>query len=224
MDGELKQKISDEGYALIPGLLNDSWIDTLKTEAARVAGGRSLDVMTQLVHRSASIRDFCTDGPQIGITTEVLGPNICFTHQQFIIKRADEKARSDIPWHQDSGYGHLEPASDLTIWITLDDCDEDNGCLWVIPGSHRKGLLDHSPQKGLLGADVHEEGIPLPMRAGDAVVFGGMFMHRSLPNRTDKDRVAMYLRYCTPDVIMHAEGGINVLEDGFSWMVAGEAN
>ena len=77
---------------------------------------------------------------------------------------------------------------------------------------------------GLRGAKVAEEGMPVPICKGDALLFGGLLMHRSLPNRTDRARHAMYLRYCTPDVRMMSQGGLPVLEDGFSWMVAGEAS
>ncbi len=68
-----------------------------------------------------------------------------------------------------------------------------------------------------------EAGIPLPMKAGDAVIFGSLLLHRSLPNGTNKSRVAMYVRYCHPHVAMANEGNKPVLDDAYSWMVAGEA-
>ena len=80
---------------------------------------------------------------------------------------------------------HLEPPLDLTVWIALDDCTLDNGCLWVLPRSERRGLLPHRPIGGLRGVAVDESGVALPMRAGDAVLFGGLLLHRSLPNTTD---------------------------------------
>ena len=61
------------------------------------------------------------------------------------------------------------------------------------------------------------------MSAGDALLFSGYLLHRSLPNRTASVRTALYLRYCTPDVVMVSDGNKPVLDDGYSWMVAGEA-
>ena len=73
------------------------------------------------------------------------------------------------------------------------------------------------------GTEVDAAGVAVPMAAGDALLFSGHLLHRSLPNETDKPRHAMYLRYCTPDVVMVGAVNRPVLEDGFSWMVAGEA-
>lgn len=218
------QALGVDGYALVPGLLSTDWIQALKSEEQRFAVARhSLSVQVQLVNKSAVIRDFVTNGPQIDLAVQVLGQNVCFTHQQYVSKRGGESGHTDVPWHQDNGYGRLEPPDDLTIWITLDDCDELNGCLWVVPESQQRGLLPHSMKHGLMVAEVEEEGIPLPMKAGDAVVFNSLLLHRSLPNRTEHTRVAMYARYCTPHVTMVTDGNKPVLEDAYSWMVAGEA-
>ncbi len=131
------------------------------------------------------LREFVTRGPQVTLAVDLLGPNVCFTHQQFIVKYPDERSRTDIPWHQDNGYGQLEPPLDLTVWIALDDCTTDNGCLWVLPGSEHGGLRAHTEVGGLRGVRVDEPGISVPMQRGDALLFGGALLHRSLPNRTD---------------------------------------
>ena len=216
---------AEQGFAVIPRLIDDTTIAALVREAQRFDDGkRSLGVQVQLVHRSAVIRNFVTRGPQVGHATQVLGPDVCFTHQQFVIKHPDAKAaRTDIPWHQDNGYGTLEPPDDLTVWIALDDTDARNGCLWVLPGSHRDGARAHERRGAMSSATVDEAGIPLPMRAGDAVLFGSLLLHRSLPNDTPKARYAMYVRYCLPTVVMKTHGDKPVLDDAYSWMVAGEA-
>ena len=213
------------GYLNVARLVDADMCTALRDEAFRFAARRSgLAVDTQLIHRSALLREFVTRGPQVALAVELLGPNVCFTHQQFIIKYPDARGRTDIPWHQDSGYGQLEPPLDLTVWIALDDCTLDNGCLWVLPGSEHRGLQPHEEIGGLRGVAVDEAGIALPMAAGDAVLFGGLLLHRSLPNSTDVPRVALYLRYCDPRVVMVGANNRPVLDDGYSWMVAGEAN
>jgi len=223
-----RARYARDGYLHVERLIERDACEALRAEAFRFARRqRGLSVDTQLIHRSALLREFVTRGPQVAHAVELLGPNVCFTHQQYIVKHPDEKARTDVPWHQDSGYGRLEPPLDLTVWIALDDCTVDNGCLWVLPQSERRGLVPHGDVNGLRGAVVEEPGIPLPMRAGDAALFGGLLLHRSLPNVTAKPRVALYLRYCDPRVVMvgHGPNGADrpVLDDGYSWMVAGEA-
>jgi ectoine hydroxylase-related dioxygenase (phytanoyl-CoA dioxygenase family) len=170
------------------------------------------------------IREFVTRGPQIEYAVALLGPDVCFTHQQFVVKHPDPKPkRTEVPWHQDNGYGRLEPPRDLTVWIALDTCTVDNGCLWVLPGSHTHGLLPHDERGALRAVAVEEDGVAVPMAAGDALLFGSLLLHRSLPNTTESVRVGLYLRYCAPTVTMVGAGNRPVLEDGFSWMVAGEA-
>ncbi len=216
-----KQRYERDGYLLISKLIDDETVAALNAEHARFDNGNPLSVQIQLVHRSAFIRSFVSHGPQVALAVEILGPNVCFTHQQYVCK-APDSSETDVPWHQDSGYGRLEPPTDLTVWIPLHDTDETNGCLEVLVGSHRSGLKPHHPVDGLRGADVDEKGLPVPMQAGDALLFGGHLMHRSLPNRSKASRNALYLRYCTPDVTMVTDGNKPVLEDGYSWMVAGE--
>lgn len=213
-----------DGYLLVPDLIDTTTVAALVAERSRFADPEApLSVELQLVHRSAPIRELAMNGPQVALAVELLGPDVCFTHQQFISKGAQSGDASDIPWHQDSGYGQLDPPTDLTVWIALSDTDERNGCIRVLPGSHRLGLQQHGQVGRLIGARVAEEGVAVPMKSGDALLFSGHLLHRSLPNRTSAARHAMYLRYCTPDVIMVSAGNRPVLEDGYSWMVAGEA-
>jgi len=186
----------------------------------------TLRVNIQLCHRSACVREFCTTGPHIAALTELIGPNVCLTHQQFVTKLPDTgPQRSDIPMHQDAGYGQLDPPTDVTIWLPLVDTDETNGALRVVPGSHRAGLLAHgsSAVNPVLRQAGPEDGLFLPLAAGEAVAFSGLLLHGSGPNRSGAERPAMYARYCEPRTRMVSDGGGSVLEDPHSWMVAGEA-
>jgi len=218
-----RTRYARDGFVLVEGLVEGTDVAALRAEAMRFDGGRGLGVHLQLVHRSAIVREFVTRGPPVAYATALIGPDVCFTHQQFVVKNPSTRPeRTDVPWHQDNGYGRLEPPHDLTVWIALDDCTLDNGCLWVLPGSHTGGLRPHDDVGALRAVDVDERGVPVPMRAGDALLFGSLLLHRSLPNTTDLTRVGLYLRYCDPTVVMVNEGNKPVLDDAFSWMVAGE--
>jgi ectoine hydroxylase-related dioxygenase (phytanoyl-CoA dioxygenase family) len=190
-------------------------------------GNQTLRVNIQLCHRSEPVRRFCTRGPQVAAVVQLMGPAVCLTHQQFVTKLPDGDAqRSDIPFHQDNGYGQLEPMTDVTVWLPLVDTDERNGGLWIVPGSHAQGLLEHR------GAEINPvlreakpagRAVAVPLRAGEAVAFSGLTLHGSGPNRGDRPRPALFVRYCKPSARMMSEGGRPVLEDPHSWMVAGEA-
>ena len=104
------------------------------------------------------------------------------------------------PWHQDCGV--ITPDADesliLTVWYPLMDADEENGCLQVIPGSHRgEELLTHCPGgKKVLGSlHVPEsefevgKAVPVPVKKGDALFITKYTIHSSLPNNSDRVQV-----------------------------------
>ncbi len=110
------------------------------------------------------------------------------------------------PWHQDLGV--VTPDADdsliLTVWYPLMDADEENGCLQVIPGSHRdEELLTHCPGgKKVLGSlhvpeSEFEVGtaVSVPLKKGDALFMTRYTIHSSLPNVSDRVRFSMDLRY-----------------------------
>jgi len=111
--------------------------------------------------------------------------------------------KSAVPWHQDSSY--FEPYCDkalvLTVWLPLVDADEENGCLWVIPGSHREPVLPHRWADGKPYLEIPEDELPAGQRVCCPVPKGGVLLltnrtvHVSFDNKTDRVRWSMDLRY-----------------------------
>ncbi len=127
-------------------------------------------------------------------------------------------------WHQDSYYITTYPDTLIGAWMALDPADEQNGCLWVIPGSHCEPIYPPDQPHGLVHADgafadlfeVHNvshlddelntltkvvrkypDPIPVPMQPGDVLFFHGHILHRSYPNRTtDRFRRSYVCHYC----------------------------
>jgi len=225
----------EEGWVALGRVLQPAEVETLRREEERfrlpVAYGgdrnQTLFVNIQLCHRSEPIRRFCVGGAHLGDVIRILGPDVCLTHQQFITKLPDTgEQQSDIPLHQDNGYGRLDPMTDVTVWVALVDTDQGNGGLVIEPRSHLRGLLEHD-QAGvnplLREAEAGSALVPVKLAAGEAVAFSGLTLHGSGPNRSDAPRPALFVRYCEPGTRMLSEGGRPVLEDPHSWMVAGEA-
>jgi hypothetical protein len=96
-------------------------------------------------------------------------------------------------WHQDEIYIPTRDRSLIGAWIAIDNATIDNGCLYVIPGSHRTGYL--YPQKPhdkpdqwdfapcSQGFDESKQ-VPVEVKAGTVVFFNGYLLHASYPNRT----------------------------------------
>jgi len=127
-------------------------------------------------------------------------------------------------WHQDSYYITTYPDTLIGSWLALETVDEENGCLWVAPGSrvepiypnpnpnegfvHSVGAFaDLQPVKAVSNMDdtVNQlvpmarkyEAIPVPAQAGDVIFFHGHLLHRSYPNKSgDRWRRAFVSHYC----------------------------
>lgn len=105
------------------------------------------------------------------------------------------------PWHQDSGVINTEADNTnlLTVWFPLMDANVENGCLQVIPGSHKGDILTHCPQDS--GTQIPEklfnsnEAIPVPIKKGDALLLTKKTVHSSLPNISNRIRWSFDLRY-----------------------------
>jgi hypothetical protein len=110
-----------------------------------------------------------------------------------------------FPWHQDSPYWafdcrHLDRL--VSVQLYLDDATRENGCLWVIPGSHRRGPIPCHQDRGVVGrlyTDMGqlegEEPLALELPAGSAIWFHGDLVHGSRSNRGRSSRRALVLTY-----------------------------
>ncbi len=140
----------------------------------------------------------------------LVGPEIyCHPAHHVRIKVPVEAVREGIndltgtvTGHQDQA-GTLPEADDsniVTAWMAISDATEANGCLMVIPGSHRGELLPHGPlpHGGAGIPDEHlpaEEFVPLPIERGGAIFLTSRTVHRSLPNVSDGIRWSVDARY-----------------------------
>jgi phytanoyl-CoA hydroxylase len=96
--------------------------------------------------------------------------------------------------HQDNFYLRAEPGTCMAAWMALDRCDEENGALMVVPGSHRWPMLcTEKADTALSFTDITvplpaaQEAASVPMEPGDVLFFNGSLVHGSLPN-VSRDR------------------------------------
>lgn len=100
-----------------------------------------------------------------------------------------------LPWHQDR-WSHLNKEPKLTVWSALDDATEATGCVYVIPGSHKLGVLNRDHHSSFL-TDEHVElhcgedkSAKLEMNAGDIALLHNWTIHKSGVNTAEKPRRA----------------------------------
>ncbi|MCB0063106.1 MAG: phytanoyl-CoA dioxygenase family protein [Caldilineaceae bacterium] len=136
----------------------------------------------------------------------IVGPNFHLLATHFFNKYGEgEQAEAFVAWHQDVTFWGLEPPYAITAWYAVDGSDRENGCMQVIPDTHH-GIKEHGKanQKGNL-LSINQEvsvtpeqlatAVDLPLRAGQMSLHDGTLIHGSLPNRSQRRRCGLTLRY-----------------------------
>jgi len=137
-----------------------------------------------------------------------LGPDLLVWNTRWFAKMPGEKAY--ISWHQDATYWGLYPPNVATAWLALSDSTPENGCMRVIPGSHREPLLPqietYAPDNALsrgqeIAVEVDERrAVDIVLRPGEMSLHHIGIVHGSKANTSNKPRIGLAVRYITPDV------------------------
>lgn len=200
-----------EGYLVLEDLLSPSQVEAARAETTAICRGRRGAVVGVAPaaededDESVLRRYLCVHFPHklsptllglarlpalVDVLTEVIGPNVKMMQSMLFIKAEGQPGQA---WHQDEAHIPTRDRSLTGVWIALDDATVRNGCLWVLPGSHRSGVLH--PVRGTDDPrfdgtpEAHgfpfgeDDAVPVELPAGSAVVFNGYLLHRSLPNR-----------------------------------------
>jgi ectoine hydroxylase-related dioxygenase (phytanoyl-CoA dioxygenase family) len=136
----------------------------------------------------------------------LIGPEIFSNPVYNVRPKVPKVAAGAVPWHQDKSYwpdANSNPV--ITVWIPLVDSTLENGCLHLIPRTHKKRAARHGAEEysgtGFLEiapeevASRKQEIIALPMKAGSAVLFNDRLIHSSTPNNSNGVRWSVDLRY-----------------------------
>jgi phytanoyl-CoA hydroxylase len=131
----------------------------------------------------------------------VMGPDIVLVSTHLLCKPPHDG--HPVSWHQDGAFTPIEPMSLVTLYLALDDCDAGNGCMRMLPGSHKNGLARHDvihvgdATRKELGRDVVDAytSVPLELNAGECSLHLPWTIHGSDANRSDRRRAALPMRY-----------------------------
>ncbi|MBV7327437.1 phytanoyl-CoA dioxygenase family protein [Chloroflexi bacterium TSY] len=131
--------------------------------------------------------------------TELLGSEPYAVQTMFYFKPPGARGQA---LHQDQYYLRVQPGTCMAAWLAVDDCDEENGCLRAVPGSHTWPVLciteadtDLSFTDVTVPLPEDTEIAPIEMKAGDVFFFNGQIVHGSLPNRSNRFRRALIGHY-----------------------------
>lgn len=220
----LTQTAVNNGTA--PADLLDASLDRQVIELTRLTGrslGQHFDISFPVrgplsnatpINLREGMFGFLTCGPLLDVVESVVGPEVfCNPVQHLRLKVPCEVVPAEgagflnatVPWHQDLGVvaTEAEESHILTVWSPLNSATAENGCLQVVPGSHRNQLLSHcmrtsTNQYGIPDVVVGGLGpvVTLEMEPGDLLLLTKRTVHGSLDNRTtDQLRISFDLRY-----------------------------
>jgi non-haem Fe2+, alpha-ketoglutarate-dependent halogenase len=133
---------------------------------------------------------------------EILGPDLLIQGSLILCKHAHDL--SFVMWHQDFNYTVQNAAPTVSAWVALSNSTCRSGCLRVIPGSQREGLLPHSDtvvKDSMLtySTEVDESSaLDIELRAGEMSLHQAGIVHGSLPNQSDDKRIGFIIRFVTP--------------------------
>ena len=145
--------------------------------------------------RFPEAKEFLSSEPFTSIAHDLIGPDVRLYWDQIVYKQTQKPRR--FPWHQDNGYGFVEPQQYLTCWVPLVDVNRENGCPWIVPHVHLKGTLAHSyiEPLGYECFEEHPNAIPIEAKAGSIVIFSSLTPHMTGANTTSETRKAYILQY-----------------------------
>ncbi|MCZ6635543.1 MAG: phytanoyl-CoA dioxygenase family protein [bacterium] len=209
------------GYLVVPGLVSEAKVEAIRADAAKLCRGvypcdDLPPVLAEWSDEQAVAQYLCIHHPHrispymlemvahkgmAEVMTQIVAPDIKCMQSMLFLKPAGFPGQA---WHQDEIYIPTRDRSLVGGWIALDDATVENGCLWVLPGSHAKGYLhpqrehecpeEFDSASESYGFDESGE-IPVECKAGDVVFFNGYLLHRSRKNRSDQFRRVLVNHY-----------------------------
>ena len=170
------------------------------------SGGSSYSISTAHL-KHGRVHDLLNHTRLGGVMRDLIGPNVIGWGSHFFCKMPkDGKA---VSWHQDVSYWPLSDSKTITVWLAIDDSDLENGCMEVIPGSHRNGLVhwreSNEEDNNVLNQTIDSkqewpDPVPLCLEAGEISIHSDLLIHGSKPNQSHRRRCGLTLRYCPPEV------------------------
>ena len=213
-----------DGFLAVASVFNSGEVETAKAALAHIitastnvegAGvqfepGTELSRLKSVEERELYVRKvwrFVAHEPRLRAAAEntyllavcrrLLGVEVNLLQDMALLKPA--RRGSEKPWHQDAAYFHYEPVDGVIgTWTALDPATAENGCMHVIPGSHRAGPQAHYHDRDCQLPDeavAVEADVMAPLPPGATLFFNALLHHGTPPNQSDARRWALQFHY-----------------------------
>lgn len=241
---ENREFYEKQGYIIAENLLKSKEIEEIKKESLAIFTGKRGEVEGLLSlkentsenevldkysaihfpHKiSPTILNYVKHPKIVNLLRGIISPNVKCMQSMLFIKAPGKKGQA---WHQDEYFIPTRDKSLTGAWMAIDDASIENGCLRIIPGSHKDSYIRRRiPYKGEEYADVdtadltpykEESTIPVEVKSGSVVFFNGYLLHSSLKNKTKNNfRRALVNHYMSAESMLpwNMDGKIELKED-----------
>ena len=219
-------RFQEDGYIVVPGLLSTDELDRLRERADWIASGKaphieqerlqvepvvtagqrsaptyaeSLRKMAHVAFSDELMFAHATNVKILDAIEALLGPDFKLVQDQLFMKPARVGSRQK--YHQDAPLGfHIDPPALVTCWCAIDRATTENGCLWMLPGSHRHGYIDQqawAEHERRAAAGSMPEQRPVELHPGDCSFHHGLILHASGENTSGARRRGYATHYAS---------------------------
>ena len=238
------EKYKKNGYLIIKDLLFKDEIEEIKRETLQIFKGNRgyieglLNTKNDKTEFETLSKYLCIHFPHkfskliykylshksiINVLKKIISPNIKAVQSMLFVKGPGKPGQS---WHQDEYYIPTRDCSLTGVWIAIDDADTENGCLWIIPKSHKpskicKRILYKGTEYGehdTIDPSEYDisKAIPVELKSGSVLFFNGYLLHSSKRNKTNKRfRRALVYHYMSAESYLpwDQDGKLKLKED-----------
>lgn len=204
----------EQGYVVPAFQLSEARIAALRANLDRVIednpGTRPEQLVSAHIERgnegvkgSRVFLELAKDPDILDLVEQLIGPDIILWGCQIFCKPPADGM--EVPMHQDGQYWPIRPLATCTVWLALDDSMPENGCLRVVPGSHKdKNVYEHYRDKRdklvlnqavAAGQIDDNSAVDIALRAGQMSMHDVYMVHGSNANTSNKRRAGVAIRY-----------------------------
>lgn len=222
LDQQKLTQYRELGYFIVEGLFTMDLVESIRKEITKIVD-RHPDVPQGLVQFEPSVArgEFTPETKELGvrklfrmachneffrqlafhpkivtIAKALLGPDVKLLQSMLLMK--PPYFGGPKIWHQDNAYFRLTPNDVFGFWVACDEATVENGCMHLVPGSHKNGIALHggvNDDYGLINPPPLDQAVAIPLKTGNALVFHGELFHYTPPNTTPRRRRAIQYHY-----------------------------
>lgn len=202
-----------DGFVVARGLIDRQTLYEMRCHVAALMAcqpeAEERNLVSGIVLDDTTWLRFVGDERLLDLAEHLLGTDLALFSSNYVIKPPGRGKH--VAWHQDGASWPLDPVSVVSLWVAIDDADDGNGGLRMIPASHAGPFRAHRNDPDRLSGSVFSVATEptsdeirrarsVDLRAGDVSAHHPAVLHGSGPNRSSRPRTALVIRYTPTSV------------------------